>query len=1003
VSKHLILIDGHSLAFRVYYGLERTGMSTSSGQPVWAVYGFFNALFALLKKIQPDAMAIAFDVGRVTFRTEMYDQYKANRDTMPEPMRVQMDTIRRGVEVLGIPIYELPGYEADDVIGTLSKQAVAEGYTVEILTGDQDAFQLVDDGKIEVLVPPRTPKDEMKCYDRAAVFAKLGIWPEQVTDFKGLKGDTSDNIPGIAGVGDKTATKLLADYQTLENIYANLDDVKGKLQEKLRDGETIARLSKTLAIIDCHSPISADFSHCNLTVPDLEALLTFLDEMEFKNFKKQAGSLLKPFLSESQLTALSEISTNNDVATSTSGQPHLTLNLTTVEGGQGSLLSLEKPVLTAPLVTDYLRVPHTVVTTEEQLHRLVHALQQAKVFALDIETTGLNIFEDTLVGISIAYFGGNYLKTPPWTLSQRTASNVFHLSSYPKQFPVLTLSDKTSPFPESVIETVYIPIGHCHPDDVDQPQLSEATVLAALKPLLVDEHITKIVHNAKFEVNFFHRLGIAWQGLILDTMIASYVLDANRRHGLKALSTSEFNQTMQPITDLIGTGKKEIPFSEVPLTAASEYAACDAYVTLKLAAQFLSQMSEPLQTLFYEIEMPMALVLAKIERTGIALDTDYLATLSKNLEQRLAVVEQEIWALSGLPFNINSPKQVGDVLFNRLGLQPLRKTKGKTAFSTDAKVLEELADQHDIVVKILDYRQLFKLKSTYVDSLPTMVQPSTGRVHTSFNQTVAATGRLSSSDPNLQNIPIRTEEGRQIRAAFIPGDRAHQKIYSADYSQIELRLLAHYSEDPRLVEAFNNGEDIHQTTAALVFGVPKDQVTKEMRYKAKTVNFGVIYGQTAHGLSQQLKIPRAEAVAFIDQYFKQYPKVKTIIESVQAEAREKGYVTTLAGRVRDLSRDLNNPVRHIREFAERAAFNTVLQGSAADLMKVAMIRIERALQEKQLKSQLLLQVHDEVVLEVVISELNDVDQLVKWAMALDQPLTVPLVIDSEVGASWLEN
>ncbi len=997
-SKKLVLIDGHSLAFRVYYGLERTGMSTSDGTPVWAVYGFINAIFALLKKIQPDAVAMTFDVGRETFRTEMYDLYKANRDSMPEEMKIQMDAIRESVKVLGIPIYELPGYEADDVIGTLSKQAAEEGWQVDVLTGDQDSFQLVDDGKVEILVPPRTPKDEMKRYNREAVYKKLGVWPEQVTDFKGLKGDTSDNIPGVAGVGDKTATKLLTEYETLENLYEHLDEVKGKLQDKLRNNEDIARLSKKLAIIDRSSPINANFDDCHLTIPDLDELLAFLDEKEFNNFKKQAPDLLKPFLNEQQLE---QLNVHQPISNSA---PTLNFAVQTVsESGSGNNPA-NKEVTSEEKESNYLRVNHQLINTEEQLDSLLRELNKAKVFALDIETTGLNIFEEQLVGISIAYFGDDALNNLPWTLKDRPSKNILNLEKYPENFQVLHCEENLETVSDDVIKTVYIPIAHCHPDDSELSQLSEALVLIKLKPLLEDKGTAKIAHNAKFELNFFHKLGIHWQGLVLDTMIASYILNSARRHGLKALSQSEFNLEMQPIKTLIGTGKKQIQFSQVKLSEAQEYAACDAFVTLKLAAKFLSELTkqETLETLFYEIEMPLTLVIAKMERTGIGLDTNHLSNLSQDLETRLKKVEEEIYKLSGLPFNINSPKQVGDVLFNQLGIQPLKKTKGKTGYSTDAKVLEQLTDEHEIVSEILDYRQLFKLKSTYVDSLPTMVQAKTGRIHTSFNQTITATGRLSSSDPNLQNIPIRTEEGRQIRAAFIPGDQANQKLYAADYSQIELRLLAHYSEDPNLIEAFNNGEDIHKATAALVFDVDKDDVTKEMRYKAKAVNFGVIYGQTAHGLSQQLKIPRHEAATFIDRYFERYPKVQSVIEAVQQEARDQGYITTIAGRVRDLSRDLNSSVRHIREFAERAAFNTVLQGSAADLIKVAMIRVERTIQEEGLKAQLLLQVHDEVVLEVPNDEVERVDELVKWAMSLNQPLKVPLVIDSEIGENWLE-
>ena len=778
-----MLIDGHSLAFRVYYGLEKTGMSTSDNTPVWAVYGFFNALFRLLQKIQPDAMAISFDVGRETFRTEMYDLYKANRDAMPEPMRQQMDLIREGVEKLGIPIYELKGYEADDVIGTLSRQAVDEGYHVQILTGDQDAFQLVQDGKIEVLVPPRTPKDAMKTYTREEVLKKMGVYPEQVPDFKGLKGDPSDNIPGVPGVGDKTASKLLGEFGSLEQVYNNIDSQKGKLKERLETNRDQAFLSKKLAIIQQNSPINADFSHCSLHIPDHNAFFEYLDRMEFRNFKKQAPELLKPFLNGHAAALPAEESNANSAQTITTPSEH-------AEEASGS-----------GLPSPYLRVPHRVITDKQQLIDLVTTLTDETVFSLDIETTGLDVFNDTLVGISISYYWGK-----PWQRSKRKAVNILKLADYPDSFQELTFKNSIEECRDDAIQTVYIPVGHVDSDKQQHPeQLPEATVLEALTPLLVDEKVVKIAHNAKFELNFFRKLGIEWRGLVFDTMIASYIHRPDRRHGLKSLSYELFKLEMQEITDLIGTGKKQIPFSQVPLADATEYAACDAYVTLKLAAHFIAEMDTDRQTLFYEIEMPTTCVLARMEWEGIRINVPYLETLSKDLEKRLTAIEADIYTLAGTTFNINSPKQVGEVLFDKLGIQPLRKTKSKSGYSTDAKVLEQLSKEHDVVQRILDYRQLFKLKSTYVDSLPTMVNTTTQRIHTSFNQTVAATGRLSSSEPNLQNIPIRSEEGRLIRGAFVPRNDG-EVLLSADYSQIELRMLAHVSQDPSLIQAFNAGE-----------------------------------------------------------------------------------------------------------------------------------------------------------------------------------------------------
>jgi len=981
MPKTLILIDGHSLAYRMYFALERTGMRTSDGTPTWAVYGFYNALFMLLKKIKPDAIAVSFDMGRITFRNDMYPEYKAHRDSMPDDMKAQMGLVRRGVELLGIPIYEKQNYEADDVIGTLACKAAHEGFWVQILTGDQDAFQLVDDldptnpdkmhaGKIEVLIPPRMPREEMKTYDRQAVFEKWGIYPEQVIDFKGLKGDTSDNIPGVPGVGDKTAVKFLTEYGTLDNLYEHIQDLPAnKMREKLETYRDQAFLSKQLATIDRQVPLAVNWDDCHLSIPDFEALKEFLVEMEFKSIIRQATDLLAPFMEE-------QASEGAKAASSASQNKSDDAEDGTAEV-QTRLMSLDET----------LRVEHTIVTTAAQLQELTTLIQQAGVFALDVETTGLDVHTVDLAGIAISV-------ADVFERYQRPATNVLHLKDYPKQFAAIRLK---SGVPETPVQNFYIPIRQAGLET----ELTEPAVLKALKPFLASSDVTKLVHNTKFEDNIFRRLDYPIEGPVFDTMVASYVHNPDRRHGLKSLTEEVLGTPMQEIKELIGTGKKMIPFTEVPLEAAAAYASCDTFATLELARYFLSVLDEKQLTLFYEIEMPLAHVLAEVEWTGVALDTDYLKSLSHQLDERLKILEKEICGLSGCDFNLNSPKQVAGVLFERMGIAPSKKTKGKTGYSTDVKVLEQLAEEHEVVRKILEYRQLFKLKSTYIDALPELINPKTHRIHTSFNQTVTATGRLSSSNPNLQNIPIRSELGRQIRQAFVPGHKGWS-LLSADYSQIELRLLAHFSEDPHLIEAFNSGQDIHTATAALVFGMSLDKITKEQRYRAKTVNFGVIYGQSPFGLAQQLNIPTGEASQFIQLYFSRYGKVKQCIDRIKAEAHMTGKVETLAGRYQDLSRDLQNSNRNIREFAERAAFNTPLQGSAADLMKVAMIRLQRKLDELGLQTRMILQVHDEMVLEVPDEELEQVKGLVHWAMELDQPLKVPLVVDIYVGPTWME-
>ncbi len=984
--KTLVLIDGHSLAYRMHFALERTNMRTAEGTPTWAIYGFFNALFSLLKKIKPDAIAVSFDVSKETFRNALYAEYKAHRESMPDELRLQMALIYEGIRHLGIPIYEKEGFEADDVIGTLACKAAREGFWVQVLTGDQDAFQLVDDldpgnpekihaGKIEVLIPPRMPKEDLKTYDRQAVFEKWGVYPEQVIDFKGLKGDTSDNIPGVPGVGDKTAVKLLSEYGTLENLYEHIEELpKNKMREKLETYKDQAFLSKQLATIDRYVDINVRWEDCHLEVPDFKALLHYLERMEFRAFIRQAPTLFESFVHGSL-----PVATDN-------AHEELAGDASDEVGEPEAASDLAQQV--AAHVGEALRVDHTIVTKRVQLDDLVALIQKTGVYAIDIETTGLDVHTAQFAGIAISVLDA-------FERYNRPAENILNLKDYPVSFPALRLKPG---IPSQPIQNFYIPMRH--PDL--QSELTEKDILKTLTPILEADDIAQLVHNVKFEANVFCQHGITLRGLIFDTMIASYVENPDRRHGLKMLTLDVLKQPMMEIKELIGSGKKEKLFSEVPLVDAAAYASCDTFATMELARHFLATLDEKKWTLFYEIELPLALVLADLEWTGVALDTAYLKQLSGELEARLTVLEEEIYELAGCRFNLNSPKQLGEVLFEKMGIPASKKTKTKSGYSTDVKVLEQLASKYEIANQILEYRQLFKLKSTYVDALPELINPKTHRLHTSFNQTITATGRLSSSSPNLQNIPIRTELGRQIRQAFIPEKRGGWQLISADYSQIELRLLAHFSEDPHLIKAFNSGEDIHAATAALVFGLPIEKISKEQRYRAKAVNFGVIYGQSPYGLSQQLKIPQAEAAQFIQLYFSRYGKVKQYIERIKAEAHQTGKVETLSGRTRDLSNELQSSNRSIREFAERAAFNMPLQGSAADLMKIAMIRLQRCLKAEQLETNLILQVHDELVLEVPENELEKVEELVRWAMELNQPLRVPLVVDMYVGPNWME-
>ncbi|MEB3205946.1 MAG: DNA polymerase I [Vampirovibrionales bacterium] len=999
----IVLIDGHALAYRMYFALERTAMKTSRHEPTWAVYGFINALFAMLKEVKPDGVAVAFDVSRESFRTDLFPAYKAHRQSMPDAMRVQMDWILQAVETLGIPLFQINHVEADDVIGTLAHQLTRDtAATVLILTGDQDAFQLVrSDGRIKVLIPSGTPKEGLKYYDEAAIIEKWGIRPDQVVDYKALRGDTSDNIPGVPGIGEKTAAKLLGEFNSLDGVYTQLDTVKpDKLREKLTQFKDQAYLSQKLAQIIHDVPnVSVSLESLALHIPDWQLWVAFLQRCEFRTFLQQAPAVLAQFRTDlSNGAEEGSDSAENIQAVAASKPPALSTE--SQQGSQAAQTSLmvQVPKSQAVFVPEY-----RIISAMPELETLLAAAKAQGVLVIDLETTGLDPLTAKPVGFALAT--GGCLKASPYT-----PVNPLNLKTLPCDALALTLSEASLP-----LQVAYVPVGHL---EASTPQLSASEVLDALAPLLKSPHVIKIAHNAKYELGCLtewytsKKLSIALDSGIcsfFDTMLASYVLNPERRHGLKALGSDLLGLLLQDISQLIGTGKKQRLFSEVSIAEGAPYAACDAYLTLTLAQRFVSDLSHPaharLRALLQEVELPLVAVLSMMERTGISVDVPYLKALGQTLNEQLIALEAEIHAMAGLPFNLNSPKQVGEILFDRLGIAPGKKTAGKTAYSTDAQVLEQLAPDYPIVGKLLEYRQLFKIKSTYVDALPQLVHPETGRVHSSLNQAVAATGRLSSSEPNLQNIPVKTDVGQKIRQAFVP--EKNWFLLSADYSQIELRLLAHFSEDPELMAAFEAGDDVHARTASLVFDVPLADVTKAMRYQAKTVNFGVIYGQTAHGLSQQLGVSRADAQDFITRYFQTYPRVKAYIDEIKTQAHRDGYVETLYGRRRWLKEGLGSSVRSIREFAERAAFNTPLQGSASDLIKLAMTRLVARLEETRSPARLLLQVHDELVLEAPQGALDETEAMVRWAMGLkddddSSPLKVPLVVDVSIGQSWLE-
>ena len=948
-QKTLILIDGHALAYRSFFALERTGMKTAEGQPTWAVYGFFHALFDLLKKVKPDALAVSFDMGRETFRTEAYKEYKAHREGMPDTLRSQMEFLHEGLVAMDIPIYQLKGFEADDVIGTIAYKAKELGHKTFILTGDRDAFQLVDrEGLIKVLIPSKGVLEE---YDTQKVFDRMGIYPEQIIDYKGLCGDSSDNIPGIKGIGDKTAVKLLTEYKSLENVLANIDNVKGdSLKKKLAEGVEVAKLSHYLATIDLNTPIDFDFDHTHLTVFDTQKLVEFFKKMEFHSLLRQIPSLQVHFKSRPIETEF------EPTIPKKKGQLSLFGGVQPEE--EDSIEEIPKPK------KEVVLEDKTIIQDEKTFEFLLNELDEVSLFSLDTETTGLNTLIADLVGISI---------------------------SYDKAFSY----DNGFKLGDSKTLNYYIPVGH----NIGE-QLELDYVLAKLKPILENPKKGKIIQNAKYEINIFKNYNIKVNGIVMDTMLASYVKNPSRKHGLKYQALSLLELDMQDIEELIGKGKNAITMAQVSIEDAGLYACYDSFSTLELGKYYVKNLDEKLFELLDKIELPLVEVLAYMERIGVHIDKDYLGELSQEIQRSLEIIEAKIYKEAGQIFNINSPKQVGDILFEKMMLPSGKKTK--TGYSTDSNVLETLARDYAIAKLILEQRHLAKIKSTYIDSLPELIAPLDGRVHTSFNQTVTTTGRLSSSNPNLQNIPIRSEIGNRIRAAFTAQDK-DSLIFSADYSQIELRLLAHFSGDEKLKEAFLNNIDIHSATASSVFDVPLEEVTKEMRYKAKAVNFGIIYGQTSYGLSTSIDITPGEAKIFIEKYFATYPQIKSYLDDTIALAHQQGFIETMFGRRRYLKEDLESKNRTIREFAERAATNTPLQGTAADLIKLAMIEVYKKLQNSNLKTKMVLQVHDELILEVPKSELDEVCKIVKEAMELSQPLAVPLEIDIQVGRSWMES
>jgi DNA polymerase-1 len=895
----LFLVDGSAVVYRAYFAFIRNPLINSKGENTSASFGFVNSLVKIIREEKPDYLAVAFDTKAPTFRHEMYPEYKATRVKMPDDLVAQLPRIHEAVEALNVAKYALEGYEADDVIATVASRAAEQGLDVFIVSSDKDLFQLVND-RIRIYLPQRGSEPPIKL-DREGVKGKLGVYPEQVIEFLSLAGDSSDNIPGIPGVGPKTALTLLAEFGSLDSILENSASIAAKgVRAKVSDHKDMALLSRRLVTIDRHVPVAFDFPDIARKEPDLQKCKQLFAQLEFFN-------LLKELAGESEA-------------------PQAT---------------------SATAKATYVRV-----TSMEELKALVTRLSRVREFAFDTETDSLNPLSARLVGIALAAKAG---------------------------------------------EAYYIPIGHTSRPEFNLPA---DQVLELLGPLMSDKNVQKIAQNFKFDLQIMENAGYTVDPVSFDTMLASYILNPSARgHNLDFLALEHFDHRMIPITDLIGTGKKQVSFATVDPDTAAGYAAEDADYTYRLRGVFAPKLEEKkLARLYYDIELPLIPVLARMERVGVKIDAVFLKKLSVDMEKEMDKTTGAIYALAGYEFNINSTQQLAKVLFEELRLPTGRKTAKKTAYSTDVRVLEELSRIHPLPRAVLEHRQLSKLKSTYVDALPELIDPATGRVHTSFNQTITATGRLSSSDPNLQNIPIRTDSGREIRKAFIPSDD-HHLLLVADYSQIELRILAHYSDDQGLIAAFRNGEDIHARTAAEVFGVPIDQVTPPQRRAAKTANFAIIYGVSAYGLSQQTELNLTASKDFIDTYFSRYPGIKGYIDGIIATARRDGYVTTLLGRRRYLP-EIDSKNFQIRQFAERTAINTPIQGTAADLIKIAMIVIDRRL--RSMRSTMVLQVHDELVFDAHQDEMDELRKLVTTEMSRAIKLKVPLVVDVGVGPNWLE-
>ncbi len=936
-QKRLFLLDAFALIFRGYYAFIKNPRINSKGLNTSAILGFTNSLLDVIKRERPDHLAVCFDRGGSDARNEMFDSYKANRDETPEAISLAVPYIEKILEAMHIPVVVVPGFEADDIIGTLAKKAEIAGYKTFMVTPDKDFAQLVSEN-IFMYRPRFGGGYEVWGVDEVKQNFEIEH-PAQVIDFLAMKGDAVDNIPGLPGIGDKTAKKLLAEYGSVENLLDHAHELKGKMREKVEANKDMGLLSKKLATIILDVPVEFNEKNYELDTPDFDAVEAIFVDLEFRRLLE---NLKKTFQTPS-IEPVNEKTASTPVAPS-AGQ------------GQFSLFDAPSSGTEENTGTPFSRntldnTPHfyQLINPGMGLDLFVNKLMSQTSVCFDTETTGLDPITAHLVGISFSW--------------------------EPKK-------------------GYYVPF----PEQFDEAQ----NTIDKLRPFFESETIEKIGQNLKYDIKVLNKYKVDVKGPLFDTMIAHYLINPDMRHNMDILAETYLNYSPQPISDLIGNkGKNQLSMRDVPLDKLTEYAVEDADITLQLKHHFEQELNQAnTKALFNTIEMPLVKVLAHMELEGIKLDSNFLNSLSVDLNQDILNLEQEIYRLADEEFNIASPKQLGIVLFEKMKLVDKPKKTKTGQYSTAEDVLSYLAKDHHIIEKILSYRGLSKLKSTYVDSLPEQVLDITGRVHTQYLQTVAATGRLSSNNPNLQNIPIRTERGKQVRKAFIPRDEEFV-LLAADYSQIELRVIAALSEENNMISAFVNGEDIHAATASRVFGVPIGEVTREQRSQAKTVNFGIIYGVSAFGLSNQTDLSRSESKDLIDLYFATYPKLQDYIQNQIEFARENGYVQTVLGRRRYL-RDINAGNAVVRGAAERNAVNAPIQGSAADIIKIAMINIHRSLSERSFKSKMLLQVHDELVFDVFKPELEEIRVLIKSEMENAFTLKVPLVVDIDTGNNWLE-